>query len=225
VNSPASKTVDVASLQRSPRLLDQVIGELDRCVRTLAGTHAAARPCPGDPLPENASDRDQRARTAALMRVNHSGEIAAQALYSGQATTARDAGIRATLTAAAQEETDHLLWCSQRIRELGGRESLLNPLWYAGSFVIGALAGLAGDRTSLGFVAETERQVVQHLESHLDRLPADDVRTRAIIEQMRADEARHGSVATASGGRGLPDAVRRLMRVTARIMTSTAARF
>jgi ubiquinone biosynthesis monooxygenase Coq7 len=158
------------------------------------------------------------------MRVNHAGEIAAQALYHGQALTARNPAVRRSLLEAARDETDHLAWCEQRVRELGDRTSLLAPVWYAGSFAIGALAGLAGDRTSLGFVAETERQVIEHLESHLHELPPDDERSRRIVEQMQADEDRHGSEARAAGGRELPRPVRELMRRTAKVMTGTAYR-
>jgi ubiquinone biosynthesis monooxygenase Coq7 len=158
------------------------------------------------------------------MRVNHAGEIAAQALYHGQALTARNPRVRASLLEAAQDETDHLAWCEQRVRELDSRTSLLAPVWYAGSFAIGALAGLAGDRTSLGFVAETEMQVIEHLESHLHELPDGDDRSRRIVEQMQTDEARHGSDARAAGGVDLPRPIRALMRRTARIMTRTAYR-
>jgi ubiquinone biosynthesis monooxygenase Coq7 len=156
------------------------------------------------------------------MRINHSGEVAAQALYAGQALTAKGAATQASMVAAAQEETDHLAWCSARIDELGGRKSILNPLWYAGSFAIGALAGLAGDKTSLGFVAETERQVGKHLDSHLRQVPDGDARTRVILEQMSADEARHGTHATQAGGAPLPQPIRLLMQLTAKIMTRTA---
>jgi ubiquinone biosynthesis monooxygenase Coq7 len=158
------------------------------------------------------------------MRVNHAGEIAAQALYYGQALTARNPDVREKLLEAARDETDHLAWCEQRVRELDSRTSLLAPLWYAGSYAIGARAGLTGDRTSLGFVAETERQVVEHLESHLDKLPADDERSRRIVEQMKRDEAHHGREARRGGGIGLPRPIRELMRRTARIMTTTAYR-
>jgi ubiquinone biosynthesis monooxygenase Coq7 len=156
------------------------------------------------------------------MRVNHAGEIAAQGLYHGQALTARNPATRALLEQAARDESDHLAWCEQRLKELNDRPSLLDPLWYAGSFAIGALAGLAGDRHSLGFVAETERQVERHLDGHLGELPADDARSRAIIEQMRADERAHGEMAQAAGGVTLPRPVQSLMRTTARIMTTTA---
>jgi ubiquinone biosynthesis monooxygenase Coq7 len=156
------------------------------------------------------------------MRVNHAGEVAAQGLYHGQALTARNPATRALLERAAREESDHLAWCEQRLKELNDRPSLLDPLWYAGSFAIGALAGLAGDRHSLGFVAETERQVERHLDGHLEQIPPDDARSRAIIEQMRADEREHGELARAAGGATLPRPVQDLMRATARIMTTTA---
>jgi ubiquinone biosynthesis monooxygenase Coq7 len=156
------------------------------------------------------------------MRVNHAGEIAAQALYHGQALVARSAATRELLLKSAREETDHLAWCETRLKELESRPSLLNPLWYAGSFAIGALTGLLGDRTSLGFVVETERQVEGHLDEHLARLPPDDDRSRAILEAMRNDEIAHGTNARAAGGAELPSPVRSLMRSTARVMTSTA---
>lgn len=162
------------------------------------------------------ADRRQSAR---LMRVNHAGEVAAQALYRGQALTARDTGAAAAMSLAAAEEIDHLAWCEQRIAELGGRVSLLNPLWYAGSFLIGSLAGALGDRTSLGFLSETERQVESHLEDHLDRLPAADRRSRAIVEQMQHDEIAHGAKAETLGAATLPSWVKAAMRLTSRLMT------
>jgi ubiquinone biosynthesis monooxygenase Coq7 len=156
------------------------------------------------------------------MRVNHAGELAAQALYHGQALIARSAATREMLLAAARSESDHLAWCETRLRELGARTSLLNPFWYAGSFAIGAAAALMGDRASLGFVAETERQVEGHLDDHLDRLPPADIRSRAILQAMRAEEIEHGASAAAAGGAALPVPVRALMRHTARVMTGTA---
>jgi ubiquinone biosynthesis monooxygenase Coq7 len=158
------------------------------------------------------------------MRVNHAGEIAAQALYHSQALFARDPETRGFLQQAAREEADHLAWCDQRLKELGSRPSVLTPLWYAGSFAIGALAGLLGDRASLGFVAETERQVEGHLRGHLDRLPAEDQRTRAIVEAMKHDEATHANHASAAGAAELPGPIRELMRATAKVMTTTAYR-
>jgi ubiquinone biosynthesis monooxygenase Coq7 len=206
-------------------LLDRLLTPVDQTLRTLFASHVAARPYPAENLPETpamADSADARRHAAALMRINHSGEVAAQALYQGQAFVSRADATRASLMEAAREETDHLAWCAQRIGELGGRTSILNPLWYAGSFTIGALAGLAGDRTSLGFVAETERQVVEHLDGHLRRLPADDERTRAIIQQMSVDEERHGHNAMQAGGAELPAVVRAAMKLSARVMTRTA---
>jgi ubiquinone biosynthesis monooxygenase Coq7 len=201
---------------------DRLIGSFDQALRTLFGRNSAARPYPAAGIAETVEQPTDRRHAAALMRVNHSGEVAAQALYQGQATVAGSSSTQGALIEAAREETDHLAWCATRIQELGGRTSLLNPLWYAGSFAIGALAGLAGDRTSLGFVAETERQVVEHLEGHLHRLPQTDARTRAIVQQMSADEARHGHNALSAGGAALPPIARALMKATARIMTRTA---
>lgn len=206
-------------------LLDRLLTPADQALRTLFASHVAGRPNPAEDLPETpeiADDQAARRHVAALMRVNHSGEVAAQALYQGQAFVSRAAATRASLMEAAREETDHLAWCAERIRQLGGRTSVLNPLWYAGSFTIGALAGLAGDRISLGFVAETERQVVEHLDGHLRRLPAEDQRTRAIIQQMSADEQRHGHNAELAGGAKLPAPVRALMKLTAKVMTRSA---
>jgi ubiquinone biosynthesis monooxygenase Coq7 len=156
------------------------------------------------------------------MRINHSGEVAAQALYAGQALTAQGAGTQGSMIAAAQEETDHLAWCAARIDELGGRKSALNPLWYVGSFAIGALAGLRGDSTSLGFVAETEKQVGKHLDTHLNQLPKVDARSRAILEQMSADEAGHGQHAKQAGGEELPSIIRTLMQFASKVMTRAA---
>jgi ubiquinone biosynthesis monooxygenase Coq7 len=156
------------------------------------------------------------------MRINHSGEVAAQALYQGQALTARLPGVRDKMERAAEEENDHLVWCERRINELGSHKSYLNPFWYAGSFAIGALAGAAGDKWSLGFVAETERQVVRHLDEHLSRLPEHDQRSRAVLEQMKEDEGHHATVALEAGGAELPEPVKKLMSLTSRVMTRTA---
>jgi len=180
----------------------------------------AARPTPGLPQPRPAEG--ERRQAAALMRINHAGEIAAQGLYHGQALVARDAAVRTVLERAGREETDHLAWCEQRLRELDARPSLLDPFWYAGSFAIGVAAGLASDKLSLGFVAETERQVEQHLDSHLAQLPEQDARSRAILTQMRSDEQAHGELARRSGGIDLPYPVRRAMQLTSRVMTATA---
>ncbi|MFN7087998.1 MAG: 2-polyprenyl-3-methyl-6-methoxy-1,4-benzoquinone monooxygenase, partial [Burkholderiales bacterium] len=176
----------------------------------------------GGEIADVALDKTQRELAAALMRVNHSGEICAQALYQGQALTARDSQARQALEQAAQEETEHLAWTERRIEELGGHKSLLNPLWYGGSFVLGAAAGLLGDRWNLGFLAETERQVVNHLEGHLQRLPAEDQKSRVILEQMKADEARHATSALQHGGAELPAPVRAAMRLSSKVMTKTA---
>jgi ubiquinone biosynthesis monooxygenase Coq7 len=206
--------------------LDAWIGAADRALRALLAPAHASRPVPQPPaVAEGGATElspDERRRAASLMRVNHAGEIAAQALYHGQAMAARSEATRRMLLDAAREETDHLAWCESRLQQLQSRPSLLNPVWYAGSFFIGALAALAGDRTSLGFVVETERQVEGHLDEHLGRLPAADLHSRAIVQQMRADEAAHGANARAAGGGELPGPVRALMRQTARIMTGTA---
>ena len=201
-------------------LTDHLLGAADRALRALLAPAQASRAVPGPPAV--ALGESERRETAALMRVNHAGEIAAQGLYHGQALAARDPGVREMLLAAGREETDHLAWCETRLAELSARPSRLDPLWYAGSFAIGLLAGLVGDKTSLGFVAETERQVEKHLEGHLDRLAPQDARSRAILTQMRDDEVRHGSQAKQAGGVDLPLPVQQLMRATGQIMTRTA---
>jgi 3-demethoxyubiquinol 3-hydroxylase len=203
------------------RIDDLIIG-FDKGLRTLFAPARSTRPVPGETLPDADLDDAQRSLAAALMRVNHSGEICAQALYQGQALTARDSGARAALEAAAQEETEHLAWTEKRIAELGGRKSLLNPLWYAGSFAIGAAAGALGDKWNLGFLAETERQVERHLESHLARLPETDRKSRAIVEQMCADEARHARTARQHGGAELPAPVKAAMQASSKVMTGTS---
>jgi 3-demethoxyubiquinol 3-hydroxylase len=204
--------------------LDSFIGEFDRALRAIAGVANAARVSPGESKPEAPLDERERAHAAGLMRVNHVGEVCAQALYQGQALTARNAHARAALEQAAREEQDHLAWSADRIRELGGRPSLLNPLWYAGSLAIGAVAGAMGDRWNLAFLAETERQVEEHLTGHLERLPAGDERTRAIVEGMRADEAKHRRTAVGLGAAELPAPVRAAMRLASKVMTSVAYR-
>jgi ubiquinone biosynthesis monooxygenase Coq7 len=202
--------------------LDSAIAAADRALRAVFAPARSSRPTPGAALkPESLSAGERRA-SAALMRVNHTGELAAQALYHGQALLARSASTRGLLLEAARAESDHLAWCEERLKELHARPSLLNPFWYAGSFAIGALAALAGDRASLGFVAETERQVEGHLDGHLSALPAGDTRSRAILETMRGEEVAHGASARRAGGVPLPGPVRLLMRHTARVMTSTA---
>ena len=203
--------------------LDRWLVSADNALRTLSGSVHAARPTPGSARDETLSDSD-RAQSGALMRVNHVGEVCAQALYQAQALTARSTDLQQRMQQAAREELDHLAWTAERLQELGDRPSLLNPLWYAGSFGIGLLAGRLGDARSLGFVIETERQVEQHLAGHLDRLPAADERSRAIVERMRDDERRHADGAVEAGGLPLPAPARWLMRAAARLMTTTAAR-
>jgi ubiquinone biosynthesis monooxygenase Coq7 len=204
--------------------LDRLLVAADTGLRTLTGADHAARPLPRPSRPLTALDADEKRLAGALMRVNHVGEVCAQALYSAQALTTRSPALRAQFENAARDETDHLAWTRQRLRELDSRPSLLNPLWYAGAFGIGLLAGRAGDATSLGFVVETERQVEQHLESHLDRLPATDSASRAIVQQMKEDETRHGAAARNAGAVMLPAPVRWAMRLAARVMTTTAHR-
>jgi len=206
---------------RSFSLIDLGLGEIDKAIKILSAPAVASRPEPAAPEAEPLEET-QRIESARLMRVNHSGEVAAQALYQGQALTAGDAGIAVAMRQAAAEETDHLAWCELRLRELRGRTSLLNPLWYAGSFAIGALAGAFGRSTNLGFVAETERQVEAHLRDHMERLGAADPRSRSILEQMTHDEMRHGAKAASLGGKDLPFPVGAAMRLTARIMTRSS---
>ena len=202
--------------------IDDLIIAFDKGLRTVFAPARSVRATPGSELPDADMDAAQRALAAALMRVNHTGEVCAQALYQGQALTARDSAARAALEQAALEETEHLAWTEGRITELGGRKSLLNPLFYAGSFAIGAAAGALGDRWNLGFLAETERQVVRHLEGHLGRLPETDRKSRAIVEQMRDDEARHATSALQHGGAELPAPVRAAMQASSKVMTGTA---
>jgi ubiquinone biosynthesis monooxygenase Coq7 len=197
---------------------------MDQALRTLSGTVNSLRPYPGTGIEETLVAKEAREQVISLMRINHAGEVAAQALYQGQAAVANSSELREQLLAAGREELDHLDWCAQRINELGAKPSLLSPLWYAGSFAIGVLAGLMGKRHSLGFVAETERQVVDHLQLHLRQLPNEDARTRAIIEQMQRDEQHHGSSALSAGGSELPTFVRAFMKATAKVMTHTASR-
>jgi len=203
---------------------DRLLVSLDNALRTVSGAVHAARANPAGRLPEADLDEGQRRLSGALMRVNHVGEICAQALYQAQALTARSDALEREMNQAAREETDHLAWTQQRLAELGDRTSWLNPLWYAGAFGVGLLAGRLGDRVSLGFVVETERQVEAHLAGHLGRLPAADERSRAIVEVMKDDEARHADHALAAGGVSLPAPVRWLMRAAAKVMTVTAHR-
>jgi len=209
---------------RHPSPVDRILAGAQRALDTVAGVPVAARASPGSPLPLPDLDAAQRRHAAGLMRVNHTGEVCAQALYDGQAALARDPATRTHLQAAAAEETDHLAWCAERLRELDDRPSLFNPLWYAGSFAIGALAALAGDRWSLGFVVETERQVEAHLGEHLERLPKADTRSRVILETMQTDEARHADNARARGGARLPFPIPRLMRGASAVMKTVAYR-
>lgn len=212
-------------MQRHYTALDRIIASLDDALRLSTGeAPAAQRQNPAGDLAAAALDEDQRRHVAGLMRINHTGEICAQALYAGQAATARNAATREAMQSAADEEIDHLSWCEERLRELDSRPSLLNPLWYAGSFAIGAAAGIAGDDWSLGFVRETEIQVEAHLQDHLERLPAGDARSQAILDQMKADEAKHAEMAEAAGARDLPPPIRRAMAFTAGIMKALAYR-
>jgi ubiquinone biosynthesis monooxygenase Coq7 len=207
---------------RLPRV-DSMLAAADSALRTLSGANHASRPCPvpASDACEPLNDA-QRRLSGALMRVNHVGEVCAQALYSAQGLSTRRADLRLQFAHAAREETDHLAWTQQRLRELNSHPSLLNPLWYAGAFAIGLVAGRAGDAVSLGFVVETERQVERHLASHLDRLPAGDLASRAVVRQMKDDEARHAVMAEDAGAARLPVPVRWAMRLAGRVMTSTA---
>jgi ubiquinone biosynthesis monooxygenase Coq7 len=204
--------------------IDRLIIELDKGVRTLAGIPQAGRAMPGETLPEADLTAEERRDAAALMRVNHCGEVCAQALYQGQALASSNEGLKDALSQAAREEEDHLAWTERRIAELGGRTSLLNPLWYAGSLAIGFAAGKAGDAWNLGFLKETERQVETHLQGHLDRLTPKDVRTRSVVEAMRRDEAQHAKTAEAFGARELPGFVKTAMRAVAKVMTRVSYR-
>ncbi|WP_233248909.1 2-polyprenyl-3-methyl-6-methoxy-1,4-benzoquinone monooxygenase [Limnohabitans sp. JirII-29] len=208
--------------------MDTLISALDSALRTVFASHHAARVNPSAVYPPASTppmSEAEKREASALMRVNHVGEVCAQALYTAQALATRDSALRQHLLAASEEETDHLAWTEERLRELGGRTSLLNPLWYAGAFGIGFVAGkLGGDRVSLGFVVETERQVEAHLQSHLDQLPSHDLASRAIVTQMKTDEARHAKEAEAAGALTLPPPVQGLMRVMAKVMTTVAHR-
>ena len=204
--------------------IDRLIGEFDRALRTVSSVAEPSRLSPADALPEAELSEHDRRHAAALMRVNHVGEVCAQALYQGQALTARDPHARRALERAAREEEDHLAWSAQRVDELGGRTSWLNPVWYAGAFTIGTVAGVLGDRWNLGFLAETERQVEEHLSGHLERLPEKDERTRTLVEAMRADEARHRDTAVRLGAAALPAPVKLAMRFASGLMTRIAYR-
>lgn len=205
-------------------LVDRVVDSLDTLLKALTVPAKSQRASPADTQPPDALSAADRARASELMRVNHAGEIAAQGLYLGQALSARDSAVRRHLLDAADEERDHLAWCEERLRELGSQPSALTPFWLLGSFAIGATVGLAGDPASLGFVEETERQVKEHLESHDVKLPRDDERSRAILNQMRDDEERHAEEARQAGARTLPPFAPPLMRAAAKVMTTLAGR-
>ncbi len=204
--------------------LDRLIIEFDKGLRTLLAPAHSARDYPDARLPEAQLSDSEKKHAAALMRINHSGEICAQALYQGQALTARDPGIQEKLQQAAQEETEHLAWTAKRVHELGSHLSVLNPVWYAGSLALGAVAGLLGDKWNLGFLSETERQVGGHLQSHLASLPPQDEKSRAVVQQMYVDETRHSEMAKEMGGAELPAPVRALMQASSKVMTKTVYR-
>jgi ubiquinone biosynthesis monooxygenase Coq7 len=223
--APAPDFKDAAVSPRSPSLADHLVTHLDRGLRTLFGRPpTTGRAYPASAAEDAPLSDAERRHAAGLMRVNHCGEVCAQGLYEGQALTARDPVIRDAMRHASDEENDHLAWCRSRLEELGSRPSLLNPLFYAGSVALGTAAGLAGDRWSLGFLAETEHQVVQHLERHLGRLPEADGRSRAVVEQMRQDEAGHAETAEHHGAAPLPAPLRAMMRLSSRVMTTSTYR-
>jgi len=203
---------------------DRLLMAADNALRTLAGAATPSRATPGDGHAGELGPEDAR-HAAGLIRVDHAGEICAQALYAGQSLVARDERVRNALDKAGAEERDHLAWCTERLRELGSHPSLLSPFWYAGSFALGVASGAAGDRWSMGFLVETEGQVEKHLDGHLDRLPSGDSRSRAILRQMREDEIRHASTGRSLGAADLPRPVRAAMRLASKVMTETAYRF
>lgn len=222
---PLSIPQAVYTAMRRYTLFDRLITEANKALRTVAPEAArATRESPASQHFESDLDQAQRRHAAGLMRVNHTGEVCAQALYQGQALTARLPEVRAEMEQAAREEEDHLAWCEARVQELGSHTSLLNPVWYAMSFGIGAAAGMAGDKWSLGFVAETEKQVCEHLQGHLERVPVQDEKTRAVIAQMHHDEAEHMQMALKAGAAELPVPVKKLMAAVAKVMTSAAYR-
>jgi len=211
--------------QRTYTPVDQLIGNLDNAVRTIFGKPMVTeRPDPDAGMDEPQLSASERKLSAGLMRVNHAGEVSAQGLYAGQALTAKLPDVREKMERAALEENDHLAWCEKRVTELGEEVSILSPFWYLGSFGIGAIAGIAGDKWSLGFVAETEHQVIRHLDSHLQQLPSQDTKSHAIVEQMKEDEARHATVALEHGGAPLPMPVKKLMGLASKVMTTLAYR-
>ena len=211
-------------MRNSNSFVDDVIGGIDRSLKTLTGGHSSTRPNPGAEQQEPQLSDDERKHVAGLMRVNHAGEICAQALYEGQALTAKSASAKASLLHAASEEQDHLTWCRQRLDQLDARPSVFDPLFYGASFALGVGAGLLGDRISLGFVEATEDQVVKHLEDHLASLPDQDVKSRVILEEMRADESRHGANALAQGGSIFPQPLKNVMSLVSKVMTHTTYR-
>jgi ubiquinone biosynthesis monooxygenase Coq7 len=218
---PVRYNATVKNRELSP--IDRLLAGANNALRTVVAPAApAARDNPAASIEEPHLSATQKSHAAGLMRVNHAGEVAAQALYKGHATVARDRNIEEQMQNAAAEEFDHLAWCEQRIRELGEKPSRLSPIWYAGAYAIGAASGIIGDKWSLGFIAETERQVCEHLDGHLDRLPEKDARSRAIVEIMRDEEAEHGENAVAAGAADLPGPIKTLMRLTAKFMTKTA---
>ena len=209
-------------MKRRMTPLDNLVINADQALRTVFGKPQVTERSRPDADLNSADLSEQESRhVAGLMRINHTGEVCAQALYQGQALTAKLPNVREKMERAAQEENDHLAWCENRLKELNNRTSFLNPLWYAGSFAIGALAGLAGDKWSLGFVVETERQVVRHLDEHLAQLPEQDQKSRAILEQMKEDEGHHATVALNAGGAALPEPVKKMMQMTSKLMTRT----
>jgi 3-demethoxyubiquinol 3-hydroxylase len=202
--------------------IDSLIGSLDRALRVIAGVASASRPNPAIKVADGVLSESERRRSAGLMRVNHVGEVCAQALYDSQRRHAKSDAVKRQFAAAAREEEDHLAWTAERLAELGSRPSLLNPLWYAGAYTLGTIAARVGDTQSLGFVVETERQVEAHLASHLDELPSQDEKSRAIVEQMRLDEILHGAKAREMGAADTPPIARKIMQAMARVMTTTA---
>jgi ubiquinone biosynthesis monooxygenase Coq7 len=211
--------------ERNQTFIDRLISHTDQALRTVFGEPiGSGRENPAEPIADQDLSSSDKAKSIRLMRVNHAGEVCAQALYQGQALTARHHETRQQMKQAAIEENDHLAWCRQRLDELGGHTSLLNPVWYTGSLAMGAASGLMGDKWSLGFLAETENQVVKHLDGHLRQLPATDEKSHLIVEQMKVDEARHKTSALNAGGTPLPGPVKKLMTLVSRVMTSTAYR-
>tara|TARA_B110000858_G_scaffold16672_1_gene16831 strand:- start:50 stop:688 length:639 start_codon:yes stop_codon:yes gene_type:complete len=210
---------------RNYNIIDTFVLECDRAIKTVLDTPKnSSRAQPGHDLPAPILTAEERQQAIKLMRVNQAGEVSAQALYQGQALTAKLPGVRETMEQAAIEENDHLVWCNQRLTELGGHTSILNPLWYSGSFILGAVAGRVGDKWSLGFVAETEAQVVKHIDEHLEKLCQDDTKSHAILEQMKIDEAHHGKVAREAGGIDLPKSIKIAMSLVSKIMTASSYR-